>query len=87
MPDEEQELAQLSQLKVAAPENVLARLRRRIQIAQLGKDLIERQALAFWLVLDAFLRLFFAPRRPPLSTPHTRNDNDKKTNQHSKEEV
>lgn len=78
MPDEEQELNQLSQLRVAAPENVFARLRRRIQAAQLGKDLIERQAMSFWIVLDSFLRLFFAPHRPPRNAPLTPETDEKK---------
>lgn len=58
----EEEFAELGQLKESAPPNVLPRLQKRVRTAQLGKDLIERQAMGFWAVIDAFLRLIFVPR-------------------------
>lgn len=61
--DDSDEFSSLGQLKAEAPDTVWGRLHRRLQMAQLGKDLAERQAFAFWIVIDAFLKLFFAPRR------------------------
>ncbi len=56
--EENDELTGLRQLKADAPANTLTRLRRRLGVLQLGRDLIERQAFAFWTILDAFLRIF-----------------------------
>jgi len=69
MHEENDELAQLRDLKVKAPENTLGRLWRRLNALVLGRDLVERQAFAFWIVLDALLRLGFRPRRPARQDP------------------
>lgn len=61
--DDEQEFAELGALKTSAPDDVLTRLQKRTRTAQLGKDLVERQAFAFWAVIDAFLRLIFVPNK------------------------
>lgn len=61
--EDEQEFAELGQLKVSAPENVQKRLEKRVRVAQVGKDLVEKQAFAFWTVIDAFLRVIFVPRK------------------------
>ncbi|MFN0088155.1 MAG: hypothetical protein ACKVX9_22385 [Blastocatellia bacterium] len=62
MIDEENEgnddFTELRRLNAVAPANTLSRLRRRLGILQLGRDLVMRQAFAFWMVLDAFLRIF-----------------------------
>ncbi len=60
---EDKDFSELRSLAVTAPENALGRLRKRLGLALLGKDLIERQAMSFWVVLDAFLRLFFAGKQ------------------------
>lgn len=65
--EDEQELAQLERLKEAAPDDVLTRLQKRLRVAQFGKDLIEKQAFAFWAVIDAFLKMMFVP-------PKTKNE-------------
>ena len=65
---EDDSLAQLQRLKLAAPEATLLRLNRRLRVVHLGRDLVERQAWAFWIVLDAFLRLFL--KRLRLTTNH-----------------
>lgn len=56
MEDQEQELTGLRELRVAAPENTLGKLRRRVRAAQFGKEVVERQALAGWLAADALLK-------------------------------
>lgn len=56
------EFNSLGQLRAEAPDTVWGRLQKRVQMVQLGKDLVEKQAFAFWIVIDAFLKLFFAPR-------------------------
>lgn len=61
--DGEEEFAELGELKETAPDNVLTRLQKRMQTAQLGKDLVERQAFAFWTVIDAFLRVMFGQQK------------------------
>lgn len=63
--EDEREFAELGQLKVSAPENVQKRLEKRVRVAQVGKDLVEKQAFAFWTVIDAFLRLIFVPHKEP----------------------
>ena len=61
--EEDQDFAELGELKVSAPENVHQRLEKRVRDAQVGKDLVEKQAFAFWTVIDAFLRLIFVPNK------------------------
>lgn len=56
MEDHEPELSELRELKVAAPGDTLGKLRRRVRAAQLGKEVVERQALAGWLAADALLK-------------------------------
>ena len=62
--EDEEEFAEFAELKESAPEDVVERLHKRVRVAQVGKDLVEKQAFAFWTVIDAFLRLFFAPKKP-----------------------
>jgi len=47
MHQENDELTQLRDLEVKAPENTLTQLRRRLNILQLGRDLVKRQAFGF----------------------------------------
>ena len=61
--EEEQEFADLQKLKVSAPDDSLTRLNKRVRTAQVGKDLVEKQAFAFWTVIDAFLKLIFGTRK------------------------
>lgn len=61
--DGEREFAELSELQTSAPDDVLMRLQKRMRTAQLGKDLVERQAFAFWAVIDAFLKLMFTSNK------------------------
>lgn len=61
--NDEQEFAELGALKTSAPDDILMRLQKRMRTAQLGKDLVERQAFAFWAVIDAFLKLIFVPNK------------------------
>lgn len=65
-------LSELKELKAEAPANTLPRLRKRLRVLQLGRDLIERQAFAFWIVLDTFLRLFFGKPRVPQTESDTK---------------
>lgn len=77
--DASDEFNSLGQLKSEAPDTVWGRLHRRIQMAQLGKDLVERQAFAFWIVIDAFLKLLFAPRQTQtVSSQDEKNKNAQK---------
>lgn len=69
--EEEEEFSELGQLKTKAPEASFERLHKRVQLAQLGKDLVEKQAFAFWTVIDAFLRVIFAPRKKSESESET----------------
>ena len=62
---EADELTELKGLKTEAPTNTMLRLRKRLRALQLGRDLMERQAFAFWIVLDTLLRLFFGKPRVP----------------------
>ncbi len=61
--EEGESLTQLEQLKESAPDDVLRRLQKRMRTAQLGKDLVERQAFAFGAVIDAFLKLIFGQQK------------------------
>ena len=63
--ENDEEFAALGDLKSAAPEASFERLHKRVQIAQLGKDLVEKQAMGFWAVIDAFLRMIFLPAKKP----------------------
>lgn len=58
----ESQLQSLRQLQMEAPTSLLLRLHRRVQMAQVGRDLITREAWSFWIVLDTFLRRFFADK-------------------------
>lgn len=60
---EDEEFAELGALKSPAPATVFTRLEKRVRAAQLGKDLVEKQAFAFWTVIDAFLRLIFVSNK------------------------
>ncbi len=62
MNDGEADLSQLKHLKIAAPPDTIIRLHRRLRLLQLGRDLVERQAFAFWIILDHLLRWVFVRR-------------------------
>ncbi len=61
--DEDLDLKELAKMQVSAPEDTFKRLQKRVQIAQVGKDLVEKQAFAFWSVIDAFLRMLFVQNK------------------------
>lgn len=61
--EDEYGLEDLGKLKVPAPKNTFERLQKRVKVAQVTKDLVEKQAFAFWTVIDAFLRLIFVPNK------------------------
>jgi len=61
--DEEVAVSQLKSLRAPAPEDVLVRLHRRLRYLQLGRDLVERQAFAFWIIFDQVLRWVFVRQR------------------------
>lgn len=68
---EDAELSELGELKTSAPDDVFVRLQKRMQMTQMGKDLVEKQAFAFWTVIDAFLRMFFVPEKKAEETKET----------------
>ncbi len=60
--DQDDGVSELKSLRVEAPDDTLARLHRRLRYLQMGKDLVERQAFAFWTILDQVLRWMFVRR-------------------------
>jgi hypothetical protein len=62
MNDQEAGISQLQSLRVEAPGDTMDRLHRRLRYLQLSKDLVERQAFAFWIIFDQVLRWMFVRR-------------------------
>jgi hypothetical protein len=73
---EPDDLTQLRSLKVKAPEHTITRLWRRLNALILGRDLVERQAYSFWIVLDALLRVLVRPRRPARNKARGHKESD-----------
>lgn len=59
----EEEFKKLQTLQSQAPPSLLMKLKKRIRFLQVGRDLIERQAFAFWIVLNTILRAFLGKRK------------------------
>lgn len=59
MPQNDNEFQSWTQLRAEPAEAAVLRLKRRLRLVRFGKDMVTHNAWAFWVVLNAFLKLLF----------------------------
>ncbi len=65
--DVDQPMEMLAGMAVTAPDNSMARFRRRAKILQGTRILFEKQVFGFWIVLNTLLKLLFKRFNVPVA--------------------